>query len=245
MSILYISIVNQNSKTIIGSYNPKEINNSSLKEQMEKKINELINKIKVENGPEKNIVNFQTLSDKKIDIYYSLLNKGILYIVFVEILSIYLEHFKEESIYELIEEIDTQGIKLNVDSSGKLTNAGKQNLKFTVEKYQDSFFSKNELISNPSLIEEAPPDNKIAVINEQIRGVSNDMKNNVKNMINNINDINEIENKSVAIKDSSFKFRKDSLALEKKMKKNVWRNRIILIVVVVIILILIIYYMTK
>jgi hypothetical protein len=245
MSILYISIVNQNSKTIIGSYNPKEINNSSLKEQMEKKINELINKLKVENGPEKNIVNFQTLSDKKIDIYYSLLNKGILYIVFVEILSIYLEHFKEESIYELIEEIDTQGIKLNVDSSGKLTNAGKQNLKFTVEKYQDSFFSKNELISNPSLIEEAPPDNKIAVINEQIRGVSNDMKNNVKNMINNINDINEIENKSVAIKDSSFKFRKDSLALEKKMKKNVWRNRIILIVVVVIILILIIYYMTK
>jgi len=245
MSILYISIVNQNSKTIIGSYNPKEINNSSLKEQMEKKINELINKLKIENGPEKNIVNFQTLSDKKIDIYYSLLNKGILYIVFVEILSIYLEHFKEESIYELIEEIDTQGIKLNVDSSGKLTNAGKQNLKFTVEKYQDSFFSKNELISNPSLIEEAPPDNKIAVINEQIRGVSNDMKNNVKNMINNINDINEIENKSVAIKDSSFKFRKDSLALEKKMKKNVWRNRIILIVVVVIILILIIYYMTK
>jgi hypothetical protein len=245
MSILYISIVNQNNKTIIGSYNPKEINNSSLKEQMEKKINELINKLKVENGPEKNIVNFQTLSDKKIDIYYSLLNKGILYIVFVEILSIYLEHFKEESIYELIEEIDTQGIKLNVDSSGKLTNAGKQNLKFTVEKYQDSFFSKNELISNPSLIEEAPPDNKIAVINEQIRGVSNDMKNNVKNMINNINDINEIENKSVAIKDSSFKFRKDSLALEKKMKKNVWRNRIILIVVVVIILILIIYYMTK
>ena len=245
MSILYISIVNQNNRTIIGSYNPKEINNSSLKEQMEKKINELINKLKVENGPEKNIVNFQTLSDKKIDIYYSLLNKGILYIVFVEILSIYLEHFKEESIYELIEEIDTQGIKLNVDSSGKLTNAGKQNLKFTVEKYQDSFFSKNELISNPSLIEEAPPDNKIAVINEQIRGVSNDMKNNVKNMINNINDINEIENKSVAIKDSSFKFRKDSLALEKKMKKNVWRNRIILIVVVVIILILIIYYMTK
>ena len=144
MSILYISIVNQNNKTIIGSYNPKEINNSSLKEQMEKKINELINKLKVENGPEKNIVNFQTLSDKKIDIYYSLLNKGILYIVFVEILSIYLEHFKEESIYELIEEIDTQGIKLNVDSSGKLTNAGKQNLKFTVEKYQDSFFSKNE-----------------------------------------------------------------------------------------------------
>ena len=71
------------------------------------------------------------------------------------------------------------------------------------------------------------------------------MKNNVKNMITNINDINEIENKSVAIKDSSFKFRRDSLALEKKMKKNVWRNRIILIVVVVVVLCLVIYYMVK
>lgn len=245
MSILYICIANQNNKSIIGSYNPKEINNSSIKEQIENKINELINKLKVENGPEKNIINFQTLSDKKIDIYYSLLNKGVLYIVFVEILSIYLENFKEEVIYELIEQIDSQGIKLNVDSDGKLTNAGKQNLKFNVEKYQDSFFSKNENISNPSLIEEAPQDNKIAVINEQIKGVSNDMKNNVKNMITNINDINEIENKAVAIKDTSFKFRKDSLALERKMKKNVWRNRLILIIAVVIILALFIYYMAK
>jgi len=246
MSILYICISNQKSQSIIGSYNPVEINNSSLKDQIENKVNELVSKLKAEDGPEKNVVNFQTLSDKKIDLYYSLLNKGILYIVFVELLSIYLENFKEDSIFELIEQIESQNIKLNVDKNGKLTNIGKQNLKFAVEKYQNSFFSRSDLPSNPSLIEEAPPqDNKIAVINEQIRGVSNDMKNNVKNMITNINDINEIENKSVAIKDSSFKFRRDSLALEKKMKKNVWRNRIILIVVVVVVLCLVIYYMVK
>ena len=246
MSILYICISNQKSQSIIGSYNPVEINNSSLKDQIENKVNELVSKLKAEEGPEKNVVNFQTLSDKKIDLYYSLLNKGILYIVFVELLSIYLENFKEDSIFELIEQIESQNIKLNVDKNGKLTNIGKQNLKFAVEKYQNSFFSRSDLPSNPSLIEEAPPqDNKIAVINEQIRGVSNDMKNNVKNMITNINDINEIENKSVAIKDSSFKFRRDSLALEKKMKKNVWRNRIILIVVVVVVLCLVIYYMVK
>ena len=114
------------------------------------------------------------------------MNKGILYIVFVEILSIYLENFKDEAIFELIEEIDNQGIKSNIDKSGKLTNIGKQNLKFAVEKYQNSFFAGNEFASNPSLIEEAPKDNKIAVINDQIKGVQNDMKNNVKNMITNI-----------------------------------------------------------
>ena len=245
MSILYICIVNQNKQSIIGSYNPVEINNSSLKEQIETRTMELISKLKVENGPEKNVVNFQKYSDKKIDMYYNLLTKGILYIVFVEIFAIYLENFKEDSIFELIEEIENQNIRVNVDNNGKLTNAGKQNLKFSVEKYQNTFYSRNDLPSNPSLIEEAPQDNKIAVINEQIKGVSNDMKNNVKNIITNINDINEIENKSVAIKDTSFQFRRNSLALERKMKRNVWRNRIILIVVVLFVLALIVYYMTK
>lgn len=245
MSILYICIVNQNIKSIIGSYNPIEIDKSSLKDSIEKEVNELINRINPDNGLEKNNKNFQTSSDKIINIYYSLINKGILYIVFVEILSIYLDNFKEESIYELIEEIDNQGIRTNLDKSGKLNNIGKQNLKFAVEKYQNSFFAGNELVSNPSLIEEAPKDNKIAVINEQIKGVQNDMKNNVKNMITNIQDINEMENKSVAIKDASFQYRKDSLALERKMKKNAFRNKLILTIVVIIVLALFIYFIVK
>ena len=71
------------------------------------------------------------------------------------------------------------------------------------------------------------------------------MQNNVKNMMVNIQDINEIENKSAAIKDTSFQFRKDSLALEKKMRKNAFRNKIILTVVVIIILSLFIYFIVK
>ena len=220
MSIIYLCIANQNNKSIIGSYNPIEMEKSSLKESIENKALELINKINPENGPEKNTINFQTSSDKIINIYYTLINKGILYIVFVEIMSVYLDNFKDETIFELIEEIDNQGIKSNVDKSGKLTNIGKQNLKFSVEKYQNSFFSEKEFATNPSLIEEAPKDNKIAVINEQIKGVQNDMKNNVKNMVVNIQDINEMENKSNVIKDASFQFRKDSLALEKKNEKK-------------------------
>ena len=242
MSIIYLCIANQNNKSIIGSYNPVEMEKSSLKEQIENKSLELVNKINPENGPEKNRINFQTSSDKIINIYYSLINKGILYIVFVEILSVYLDNFKDETIFELIEEIDNQGIKSNLDKSGKLNNIGKQNLKFSVEKYQNSFFSGNDLATNPSLIEEAPKDNKIAVINEQIKGVQNDMKNNVKNMVVNIQDINEMENKSNVIKDASFQFRKDSLALEKKMRRNNLRSKIILTIVILVILALFIYF---
>ena len=242
MSIIYLCIANQNNKSIIGSYNPIEMEKSSLKDSIEKKALELIDKINPDNGPEKNRINFQTSSDKIINIYYNLINKGILYIVFVEIMSVYLDNFKDESIFELIEEIDNQGIKSNIDKSGKLNNIGKQNLKFSVEKYQNSFFAEKDFATNPSLIEEAPKDNKIAVINEQIKGVQNDMKNNVKNMVVNIQDINEMENKSSVIKDASFQFRKDSLALEKKMKKNYFRSKIILTIVIVTVLALFIYF---
>ena len=242
MSIIYLCVANQNNKSIIGSYNPIEMEKSSLKDSIEKKALELINKINPENGPEKNRINFQTSSDKIINIYYNLINKGILYIVFVEIMSVYLDNFKDESIFELIEEIDNQGIKSNIDKSGKLNNIGKQNLKFSVEKYQNSFFAEKDFATNPSLIEEAPKDNKIAVINEQIKGVQNDLKNNVKNMVVNIQDINEMENKSSVIKDASFQFRKDSLALEKKMKKNYFRSKIILTIVIVTVLALFIYF---
>ena len=235
-------IANQNNKLIIGSYIPVEMEKSSLKDPINKKVNELINKINPDNGQEKNTINFQSSSDKIINIYYSLINKGILYIVFVEILAVYLDNFKDEAIFELIEEIDNQGIKSNIDKSGKLTNIGKQNLKFAVEKYQNSYLAGNEMATNPSLIEEAPKDNKIAVINEQIKGVQNDMKNNVKNMVVNIQDINEMENKSAAIKDASFQFRKDSLALEKKMKKNAFRNKIILTLVIIFVLAIFIYF---
>ena len=41
MSIIYLCISNQNSKSIIGSYNPVEIEKSSIKELIENKTHEI------------------------------------------------------------------------------------------------------------------------------------------------------------------------------------------------------------
>ena len=246
MSILFFRIVNLKNKIVIGTYKPLELNNSSLIDSIEKKSQELTNQIKLENGIEKKVINFQTTNDKKIDIIYYLTNNGILYIAFVEILSYHLESFKEESIFELFEEVDNKSIKSNIEKNGKLSMVGQQNLKFAIEKYQNTYFTSSGIHNTSGLIEEAPPQkSKINAVNEQINDVKNDMKENVKNMITNIQDINEMEGKSVAIKDSSFQFRRDSLSLEKKMKRNVLRNRIILIVSVVLVLILIFYIFIK
>ena len=246
MSILFFQIINLKNKTEIGNYTPLELNNSTLKESIEKKSQEITDKLKLENGIEKNVVNFQTLSDKKIDIVYSLTNNGILYIAFVEILSLYLETFKEESIFELFEEVDNQSIKTNIEKNGKLSMVGQQNLKFAIEKYQNTYFTSSGIHNTSGLIEEAPPQkSKINAVNEKINDVKNDMKENVKNMITNIQDINEMEGKSVAIKDTSFQYRKNSLALEKKMKCGVLRNRIILVVSISIALFILFYIFIK
>ena len=246
MSILFLQIFNLKTKTEVGNYQQLELNNSSLKESIKNKSQELTNKLKLENGIEKNVINFQTLSDKKIDIIYSITTGGILYIAFVEILSFHLESFKEESIFELFEEIDNQSIKTNIEKSGQLSMVGQQNLKFAIEKYQNTYFSNNTIQNTSGLIEEAPPQkSKINAVNEQINDVKNDMKENVKNMIANVQDINEMEGKSVAIKDSSFQFRRNSLALEKKMRNSVFRNRIILIISVSLAILILFYIFIK
>lgn len=243
MSILYFEIVNLKTKSIIGSYTLPEILNSSIKEEIERKSAELRNKYSPGNGAEKDVFNFKTFQDKKIDLYFSITSSDILYLTFVEILSFYFENMKDSSIYELFELIDGQGIKKNVDKSGKLTLVGQQNLKFSIEKYQNTYFSNSG--GGGGLIEGDPHDNKIAVINSQINDVKNDMAVNVKNMISNAQAMNEIEGKSVKIKDTSFEFSKNSRALEGKMRKNMIRNRIILVVAVACVIGLIIYLIVK
>lgn len=243
MSILYFQIVNLNDKKIIGTYYQSEINSSSIKEDFEARSTQLANRLSTENGIGKEIINFKTYKDKKIDLYYSITSNSTLYIAFVEILSFYFDNFKENSIYELFEEIDGQGIKKNIDKNGKLTMVAQQNLKFSIEKYQNTYFNNSG--GAGGLIEDDPHGNKIAIINEHINDVKNDMAANVKNMMNNVQDMNEMEGKAVSIKDASFQFRRNSKALEYKMKKNVIRNRIILIVSITLALGLIAYLIFK
>ena len=131
-------------------------------------------------------------------------------------------------------------MKKLVDDDGKLSKAGQQNLKIAIENYHNTYHLGNE-----SLIDEDPQSRKITVINDHINDVKNNMKQNVKNMINNMQDMNEIESKSVSIKDTSFQFQKDSKELENKMRRAALRNKIIIGIVVIAIVGLTIYALMK
>ena len=85
MSILFLQIVNLEDKQVIGPYESNELNNSSVKIEIETKSKELISQIKTENITVKKSFNFKNEKNGTIDIYYLSTNNGTLYLSFVEV----------------------------------------------------------------------------------------------------------------------------------------------------------------
>ena len=240
MSIVYLQIVDVDLKETLGIYENAELQDQKLKKEIESKCKELISQIKTEISTVKKHLNFKNLDNKTIDIYYLSTNNGTLYLTFLELNDQTSKSFKDNYIYEFLENIESQNLKKLVDDDGKLSKAGHQNLKIAIENYHNTYHLGNE-----TLIDDDPQSHKISIINDHINDVKNNMKQNVKNMINNMQDMNEIEGKSVSIKDTSFQFQKDSRELEKKMRRAALRNKIIIGVVIFAVAGLAIYALMK
>jgi ribosomal protein S3AE len=240
MSILYLQIVDVDSKETIGIYEHVDLKDDKLKKEIEKKCSELISEIKTEITSSKKHLNFKIVNGKKIEIYYLSTNNGTLYLTFLELDDQIEKSFKDSNIFEFLENIESQNLKKLVDDDGKLSKAGQQNLKIAVENYHNTYHLGNESLNDDDL-----QSHKISVINNHINDVKNDMKENVKNMMTNMQDMNEIEGKSVSIKDSSFQFQKDSKDLENKMRRAALRNKIIIGIVIVAIAGIAIYSLMK
>ena len=240
MSIVYLQIVDVDSKETIGIYEHAELKDQKLKKEIENKCKELISQIKTVISTVKKNLNFKNLDSKTIEIYYLSTNNGTLYLTFLELNDQTSKLFKDNYIYEFLENIESQNLKKLVDDDGKLSKAGQQNLKIAIENYHNTYNFGKE-----SLIDDDPQSKKINIINSHINEVKNNMKDNVKNMMNNMQDMNEIEGKSVSIKDTSFQFQKDSKELEKKLKRRALRNKIIFGIVIVVIAGLVIYSLMK
>ena len=240
MSIVYLQIVDVDSKETLGIYEKSDLKDDKLKKEIQDKCKELISQIKTEILSSKKHLDFKKLDNKSIEIYYLSTNNGTLYISFLELTERSSEEFKDNYIYELLENIESQNLKKLVDDNGKLSKAGHQNLKMAIENYHNTYN-----IGNENLIDDDPQSNKISIINNHINDVKNDMKENVKNMMNNMNDMNEIEGKSVSIKDTSLQFRRDSKDLENKMRRAALRNKIIIGIVIVAIVGFVAYKLLK
>ena len=163
------------------------------------------------------------LTIQKFKIYFTLKNNGTFYLACIkndENEDKALEEKKEKLIFDLIDDVDNQNIKKLVNKNGELTNVGKQNLKFTIEKKEKELFEEKDDF-NSDILKRSNSDqsiNKITFLNNQLNDIQKDMKLSVKNMISNVNEMKEIDFKSAQIKDTSFKFQQDAANLERKLK---------------------------
>ena len=133
-SVYYFLIANQATQKEIGSFVDNSATGASINDFniIVEKSKELLHSEELNQN--KNRRNRLMLDN--YNIYYIVTNTNIFYLAAVNKNSIYCE--QESLIFELIEDIDHQGIKKLVDKNGELTNVGRQNLKFSIEKYQET-----------------------------------------------------------------------------------------------------------
>ncbi len=175
-------------------------------------------------------------------IFFTLLNNGTFYLACVKIGS---TPINEDSVFDLFDDVEIQNIKKLVNKNGELTNVGKQNLKFCIDKKISILNGWDNQEDDEESNRLNGGENKITFLNTQINDIQKDVKLSVKNMITNVNDMQLLDTKSAQIKDTSFKFKQDSVYLERKMKCRQYTTRFFFFGILALIIIYTIYTIFK
>ena len=215
--IYYFLIANYNTKKEIGEYyEESEENNINLS-----KIKSSAKEIVLSNDKKKEKTN--KIAFQEYNFYYKITNLDILYLAVVKKNIKY----KENLIFELIEDIDHQGIKKLVDKNGELTIVGKQNLKFSIENYQEFKKKKESKIFVNSFFEPMIPneneeEDNNQLINEDNITSKNNIVENVKNMIINIKNKENSSN-------NNYQIQKSDNEIQLNLRCQSIRNKIIIL----------------
>lgn len=196
-----------NTKKIIGFYKKDESDDKELF----KKIESLFTYLKKFNNKNKMYHNDDTL-------FYTISKDNIFYAAAVSNSKVLSDNFDEKVIYEIFNEINNQSIFKFCDKNGELTNVGKQNLQYLIDKYEDA---QNSLTKS-----------KISQVNEDLGELTINMKSNIKNMMGNLNSVNELDDKAGKINDASLLFKNDSTQLRKNIQNRNMRIKLIMAVVI-------------
>jgi hypothetical protein len=235
-SIYYFLIANQETQKEIGNFLDNSDTNNNIND-----FNNIVLKsrelLKSDNSSIKGKKN--KLSLENHNIYYMITNSDYFYLAAVRKNSQYCK--KENLLFELMEDIDHQGIKKLVDKNGELTNVGKQNLKFSIEKYQESNLSK--LTNKNNLFDLILHSNEEQSIKNNFGNSQLNNKNNVKINQNN-NNIGENQglNKNSKRNNKKIKIRKTSFNIIEHIKNLKLRNIIIIGIIIFIMICIFIFF---
>ena len=174
------------------------INESIPDKYSQSDLNEIISKTKIifENIDNNNLkVNTKYKeTSKNFIIFYILINSDTFYLSAVT--KDFESQFREEEIFELFSDIESQKIKKLTDKNGELSKIGKQNLKFCIEQSYQRINKESNSLLNFFNNKSDNNDNlsNISLLSTHINESQNDKKNSENNNIESENDGYDVDN---------------------------------------------------
>ena len=223
--IKFVFIGNKYKNVIIGTFPEKH---KDLK-FLYKKSKEIFDNKIILNTTKENELN--EINENKYKFVYTLKNVNYVYIIVIkisdniEIAKNFIELLIENNIYLLIN-----------DKNSMLNEIGKNELKKIFIDFNKNNINYRTTTNNSSKLDE---------IGNEINEAKNIMKNNIKNMVDNINDINNLEEKSIEISNSSELFRKSTNKIKLNAICENLKFKLIFIIIIILILIIILYSLFK
>ena len=197
-----------------------EFTAGNAQSKTKKEINQIFNKLC--KSTNKKLDERNKITSKDENYYFTFTRPDLIFIILAQ------NDYPERYIFELIQKINEENIPTMVnDETRELNPSGRQALKQLIDVYQDP---KNM--------------NRLSDIQSDVDSIKVDMKQNINKMVENVEDVNDLQNKSEALKMETSDYKKNAVEIK---QITWWQNFKLYLIIggVVLLLILLIIWMAS
>ena len=197
-----------------------EFSSGNAQPKTKKEINQIFNKLC--KTPNKKLDERNKITSKNENYYFTFSHPDLIYLVLVN------NEYPERYVFELIQKINEEKIPTMVnDETRELNPSGRQTLKQLIDVYQD-----------PKNI------SKIADLQSDVNSIKVDMRKNINKMVESVDDVNQLQEKSAALKFESTEYKQNSVEVRRLTWWQNFKMWIILGGVVLLLIIILICIVT-
>ena len=197
-----------------------EFSSGNAQPKTKKEINQIFNKLC--KTPNKKLDERNKITSKNENYYFTFCHPDLIYLILVN------NEYPERYVFELIQKINDEKIPTMVnDETRELNPSGRQSLKQLIDVYQDP---KNV--------------SKIADIQSDVNSIKVDMRKNINKMVESVDDVNQLQEKSAALKLESNEYKQNSVEVRRLTWWQNFKMWIILGGVVLLLIIILICLVT-
>ena len=190
-----------------------EFSSGNAQPKTKKEINQIFNKLC--KTPNKKLDERNKITSKNENYYFTFSHPDLIYLVLVN------NEYPERYVFELIQKVNDEKIPTMInDDTKELNPSGRQELKKLISEFQD-----------PRNI------SKIADLQSDVNSVKADMRNNINKMVENVDDVNQLQEKSEALRFESIEYKQNSYDIR---RFTFWQNFKLWIILGGVILLLVI-----